>query len=40
VQVVTSPSPLGRALLGKRAGDGVEIVLAGKARAMQIVRVA
>ena len=40
VQVVTPSSPLGRALLGKQAGDDVEIVVAGKRRAMQVVRVA
>jgi transcription elongation GreA/GreB family factor len=40
VQVVTPPSPLGRAVLGKQAGDDVELVLAGKTRAMQVVRVA
>jgi transcription elongation GreA/GreB family factor len=40
VQVVTPPSPLGRALLGKQAGDDVEVVVAGKTRAMQVVRVA
>jgi transcription elongation GreA/GreB family factor len=40
VQVVTPPSPLGRALLGKRAGDPVEVVVAGKTRTMQVVRIA
>jgi len=40
VQVVTPASPLGRALLGKQAGDDVELVLAGKTRTMQVVRVA
>ena len=40
VQVVTPPSPLGRALLGKQAGDEVEVVVAGKTRAMRVVRVA
>jgi len=40
VQVVTPPSPLGRALLGKPAGDDVEVVVAGKTRAMRVVRVA
>ena len=39
VQVVTPKSPLGRALLGKRAGDDCEVVLAGKARELSIVRV-
>jgi len=40
VQVVTPPSPLGRALLGKQAGDEAEVVVAGKTRTMQVVRVA
>src|ERR1019366_9773219 len=40
VQVVTPPSPLGRALLGKQAGDDVEVVVAGRTRAMRVVRVA
>jgi transcription elongation GreA/GreB family factor len=40
VQVVTPRSPLGRALLGKQAGDEVEVALAGKTRTMQVVRVA
>jgi transcription elongation GreA/GreB family factor len=40
VRVVTPPSPLGRALLGKQAGDDVEVVLAGRTRSMQVVRVA
>lgn len=40
VQVVTTKSPLGRAILGKRAGDDVEVPLAGKTRALSIVTVA
>ncbi len=40
VQIVTPKSPLGRALLGQRAGDDVEIALKGKTRTMQVVRVA
>ena len=40
VQVVTPKSPLGRALLGKRAGDDCEVVLAGKTRALSIAEVA
>jgi transcription elongation GreA/GreB family factor len=40
VQVVTLSSPIGKALLGKRAGDDVELRLAGKARTMVVVRVA
>src|ERR1700722_12691730 len=39
VQVVTPMSPLGRALLGQNAGDMAEIVVAGKTRTMQVVRV-
>jgi transcription elongation GreA/GreB family factor len=39
VQVVTTQSPLGRTLLGTRAGEDVEVVLAGKTRAMRVVRV-
>jgi hypothetical protein len=39
VQVVTPKSPLGRALLGKRAGDECEVVLAGKTRVLSIVSV-
>jgi transcription elongation GreA/GreB family factor len=39
VQVVTPKSPLGRALLGKVAGDECEVVVAGKARSLSIVRV-
>jgi len=40
VQVVTPPSPLGRALLGKQAGDDVEVVVARKTRTMRVVQVA
>jgi transcription elongation GreA/GreB family factor len=39
VQVVTPKSPLGRAILGKRAGDECEIALAGKTRLLSVVRV-
>ena len=39
VQVVTPRSPLGRALIGKRAGDDCEVALAGKTRALAIVSV-
>ena len=39
VQVVTPGSPLGAALVGKRAGDDVELVLAGKSRQLAVVRV-
>jgi len=39
VQVVTTKSPLGRALLGKREGDESEVKLTGKTRELSIVRV-
>lgn len=39
VQVVTPASPLGRALLGKRAGDEVELRLAGKTRVLSVLAV-
>ncbi len=39
VQVVTPEAPLGRALLGKHAGDECEIRLAGKTRTLVIERV-
>ena len=39
VQVVTPASPLGRALLGKRAGDEVELKLAGKTRVLELLDV-
>ena len=39
VQVVTPASPLGRALLGKRAGDEVELKLAGKTRVLCVLDV-
>jgi transcription elongation GreA/GreB family factor len=37
VQVLTTSSPLGRALLGKRIDDEVDVVLTGKTRALVIV---
>lgn len=40
VQAVTTRSPLGRALLGKRAGDDATVPLAGKSRELSIVDVA
>ncbi len=40
VQVVTPVSPLGRALLGKRSGDEVDVALPGRTRSLAIVRVA
>jgi len=39
VQIVTPQSPIGRALLGKRTGDEPEVVVAGKKRSFEIVRV-
>lgn len=39
VQVLTPASPLGRALLGKRAGDEVELKLAGKTRVLSVLEV-
>jgi len=39
VQVVTPRSPLGRALCGKRRGDDLEIAIAGRVRALEIVAV-
>ena len=39
VQVVTPKSPLGRALLGKCAGDECEVALAGRTRVLSLVRV-
>lgn len=37
VQVVTPASPLGQALLGKRAGDDVELTVAGKRRSYAVL---
>jgi transcription elongation GreA/GreB family factor len=39
VSVVTPVSPLGRALLGKHAGDEVELPLAGKRRVFEITSI-
>ena len=39
VQVVSPAAPLGKAALGKRAGDVVEVVIAGKRRTFDVVRV-
>lgn len=39
IQVVTPSSPLGRALLGKHAGDTGEVVLASRSREIEIVAV-
>jgi transcription elongation GreA/GreB family factor len=40
VQVVTPSSPFGRALLGKRAGDDLEVQLPGRTRAFTITSIA
>ncbi|HEY4014361.1 MAG TPA: GreA/GreB family elongation factor [Polyangiaceae bacterium] len=40
VQAVTTKSPLGRALLGKRRGEECEVRVAGKTRALTVVSVA
>jgi len=40
IHVVTLSSPIGKALLGKRADDEIELRLAGKARMLVITRVA
>jgi transcription elongation GreA/GreB family factor len=40
VQVVTPASPLGRALLGKRAGDDVDVALPGRTRSLTVDAVA
>ena len=39
VQVITPEAPMGRALLGKHAGDECEVVIAGKRRTLTIERV-
>jgi transcription elongation GreA/GreB family factor len=39
VKVVTTRSPLGRALLGKTAGDDVELVQGGRRRTLSILEV-
>jgi transcription elongation GreA/GreB family factor len=39
VSVVTLGSPLGRALLGKHAGDEIELPLAGKRRVFEITSI-
>jgi len=39
-QVVTPASPLGRALLGRRVGDEVEVSLPGKLRSFELVALA
>ncbi len=36
VQVVTTRSPLGSALLGKQVGDSCEVIVAGKKRTLEI----
>jgi transcription elongation GreA/GreB family factor len=40
VQVITPRSPLGQALLGQRAGDELELRLAGRIRTLEVTRVA
>ena len=40
VAVVTPSSPLGKALLGKRAGDELEVHLPGRVRSLAIIAVA
>jgi len=40
IQVVTPSSPLGRALLGKRVDDEVEVTLPGKTRSLVITAIA
>lgn len=40
VQVVTTRSPLGAALLGKRVGDVCEVIVAGKTRVLDVVAIA
>ena len=39
IQVVTPAAPLGRALLGKREGDDLELRLAGKLKALTVTKV-
>ncbi|MGA3123598.1 MAG: GreA/GreB family elongation factor [Polyangiaceae bacterium] len=39
IQVVTPKSPMGRALIGKRAGDDCEIMVAGRTREIAILAV-
>jgi transcription elongation GreA/GreB family factor len=40
VRIVTPEAPLGRALLGKTAGDDVELTVAGRKRELVVVSVA
>jgi transcription elongation GreA/GreB family factor len=40
VHVVTPPSPLGRALVGRSAGDACELTLGGRERVIDVVGVA
>lgn len=39
VHVVTPSSPLGRALIGKRSGDDLELRVAGRERSLTVARV-
>jgi transcription elongation GreA/GreB family factor len=36
---VSPAAPLGKAMLGKKVGDLVEVVIAGKPRAFEVLRV-
>ena len=40
VQVVTPEAPLGRALIGKVAGDDCDVVMGGKSRSLEVIDVA
>lgn len=40
VQVVTPTSPLGRALVGRAAGDVCEVAAGGRTRVLELVEVA
>lgn len=39
IQVITLASPLGKALLGKREGDEIELPLGGRNRSLEVVEV-
>jgi transcription elongation GreA/GreB family factor len=39
VQVLTPNAPLGRALIGKHAGEACEVLVAGRTRALDILKV-
>ncbi len=40
IKVITPSAPLGRALLGHKAGDELELVVGGKRRTLTIVAIA